>query len=239
MALDGRLRRGEAAPAVVLAIHAELTGLARGLGVVRPEVAPHGREAKAGRNGGKDLPARVEELIGRDHERRGHVLEAPLAPDAARLREPQRVAGAAATLAVEAGGGGGALPGGAVVARNDHVDVCHLVRPGAQRVQAALPLGEWLDVGVGPADRGLIALRTQQPHRLERARPAARVKQQRCHETSVAKSARIAAAERVISREKPAFHLRSQNARAHSSSVALPVRLGSRAARHSLSPCSR
>ena len=107
------------------------------------EVAPHGREAVCASERGQHVATGVEELVGRDGERGGHVREATIAGDAAALGEAQRVAGATAALAVEAGRRDRALPGVAVAARDDDVDVGDALRPVEQDLEATVVLGDF------------------------------------------------------------------------------------------------
>ena len=173
MALDGCLGGGEAASAVVLTIHAQVARGAGGLGVVGPEVAPHGREAVGGSRLGEHVSAGLEELVRRDGKRGRDVREAQLASRAAGLGKAEGIAGAAARGAVEAMRGDACLPRGAVVTGHHHVDVSDVRRPCAQRGKAAVMLRQGLDVWVGPTDGRFEALATQKLYGLYRAGTAA------------------------------------------------------------------
>jgi len=166
MALDGGLRRREATAAIALPIHAQRTGLADGVGIVGPEVAPDGREAMGARKPGKLLFADVEELVGRDGKRRRYVREAPLPSDATDLCEAQRIAGAAPSLPIERRRCHGPLPCLSIISCDDDLKLGDIGRPSPKRLQATVMLLKRLDVGVRPADGGLESLGAKEPYGL-------------------------------------------------------------------------
>ena len=180
----GRLGRREATPAVVLAIHTQLTRLARGLGIVRTKILPNRRQPVARRRRAQKLPAVIKQLVRRDGQRRGNKLKPLALRHTAGLGQAQRVTGPTTSLPVKAVRRHRALPGRAVIACHDQVHVRNIGRPGLQGREPQLVLGHGLDVGIGPANRGLKPLLAQKLHRLERAGPATGVKQQRTHQRS-------------------------------------------------------
>ena len=124
--------------------------------------------------------AGFEQLIRRDGERRAHKLKPALLGHTARLGQTQGIARATATGSVGAQRCHAGLPVIAVLPCLDELDVA-IGTPPAQLVQAALPFIARLNIGVGPADRGLKPLLAQQANRLKRAWCTARMQQQRLH----------------------------------------------------------
>ena len=86
--------------------------------------------------------------------------------NAAGLGQTQSVARATATRAIGSQRGHAGLPALAVLPRLDKLDAA-IGTPPAQLVQAALPFIARLNIGVGPADRGLKPLLAQQANRLK------------------------------------------------------------------------